>query len=131
MNAFFPNKDIDQAPFPPSKAERISSWIIGVALVPAVSLQMIGAVPLHALRDAGLGAIGSAADSTCALFHGLVSTAAPQAASWPDALPVAASRGIYLGALTLFAGAVAVSVTLGMRRERKNFVRRIGDARSW
>lgn len=131
MNAFFPNKSIDQAPFPPSKAERISSWIMGVALVPAVSLQMIGAVPLHALRDAGLGAIGGAADSICELFHSLVSMAAPPTARWAEALPVAASRGIYLGALTLFAGAVTVSVTLGMCRERKNFARHIGDARSW
>lgn len=112
MNAFFPNKAIEREPLPPSRAERVSSWIVGVSVVPVVSLQMIGAVPLHAVHDAGLGRVGGAADSICDLFHGFVRTAVPQAASWGEALPVAVAHGIYFGALTLLAGAFAASVEL-------------------
>lgn len=131
MNAFFPNKTIDQEPLPPSKAERISSWIIGVALMPVVSLQMIGAVPLHAVRDAGLSGIGGAVDSIFDRFHGVVSAAVPNAANWAEVFPVAVAYDVYFGALALFAGAFAASVVLGMRREQKNFARRYGDTRSW
>ena len=131
MNAFFPNKAIDQEPLPPSRMERISSWIVSVTLVPVMSLQMIGAVPLHAVRDAGLGGLGGTADSIFDRFHGLVSMAAPQVASCAELLPVAVAHGVYFGALTLFAGAFALSVALGMRREQKNFARRMGDTRSW
>lgn len=131
MNTFFPHKSIEQKPLPPSKAERISSWIGSAALVPVVSLQVIGAVPLHAIRDAGLGPIGRAADRICDLFHGIVSEAVPQAESWAEAFPVAVAHGVYFGALTLFAAAFAASVSLGMLREQKNFARRMGDRRCW
>lgn len=131
MNAFFPNKAIDHEPLPPSKAERISSWTISVAVVPVMSLQMVGAVPLHAARDAGLGAIGGVADRIFDLFHGVLSVSVPQIASWTEALPVAVAHGAYFGALTLFAGAFAASVAMGMRREQKNFTRRVGGPRCW
>lgn len=100
MNKFFPHKAVDQESLLPSKAERIFSRIGGLALVPAVAMQMIGAAPLNAVRDLGFGAVGGAIDSFFELFRGIVSAAVPFAASWADTLPVAVSQGAYLGALT-------------------------------
>ncbi|WP_325085960.1 hypothetical protein [Burkholderia contaminans] len=131
MDAFFPNNAADREPLPPSKAERISSWVIGVTVVPVLSLQAIGAVPLHAISGAGLGAIGETADSVCDLFHGILRASVPQIASLTEALPQAVAHGAYFGAVTLFTGAFAASVAMGMRREQKNFARRVGGPRCW
>ncbi|MFP3507518.1 hypothetical protein [Burkholderia sp. SIMBA_062] len=43
MNAFFPPGDIDRKPLPPSKAERISSRLIGVSLMPALGVLFVAA----------------------------------------------------------------------------------------
>lgn len=131
MNTFFPHKAVDQKPLRPSKTERVASWIIGASLVPVLALQMIGAVPLHAVRDSGLGAIGGAVDSVFDLFHGIVSAAVPHVEGWAEALPVTVVQGVYFGSVTVFSGAFAARVLLGMRREQKNFLRRVGDTRSW
>lgn len=131
MNTFFPHMAVDQKPWSPSKAERATSWVAGLAVMPAVALQMIGAIPLHAVRDSRLGAIGGTVDSIFELFHGFVSTAAPKVASWAGALPPAAVHAVYFFALTLFVGSFAASVLLGMRREQRNVARRMGDTRSW
>lgn len=131
MSTFFPTNPIDQKPLPPSRAERFSSWVFGFALVPVMSLQMIGAVPLHAARDSGLGMLGGAVDSICDRFHGLLSSSVPHSASWTAALPGAVTQGVYFGALALTISALALSVALGWRREQINFHRRMGDAKCW
>lgn len=131
MNAFFPPGALEQKPLPPSKAERISSRLISVALVPALALQVIGAVPRHALRDVGFGAVGEALDGFFDLFHGALSAAIPRAASWAEALGVTAAQVLYFGAVTVLAGAFAASVVFGMRRTQKNFDRRVGGPRCW
>ncbi|WP_278652985.1 hypothetical protein [Pandoraea pnomenusa] len=125
MNAFFPNTSIDNEPLPPSRPERVSERIATMAAGSALSLQAIGAAPLHAVRDAGLGTIGWAADSIFDQFHGIASTVAPQAASWAGALPVSVAHGVYFGALALFAGAFTLRLSLGMRRQQKNSARLI------
>ncbi|QSL63969.1 hypothetical protein G0D86_29725 (plasmid) [Burkholderia multivorans] len=117
---FFPNTSIDNEPLPPSRTERVSERIATMAAGSALSLQAIGAVPLHAVRDAGLGTIGWAADSIFDQFHGIASTVAPQAASWAEALPVSVAHGVYFGALALSTGALIVRLSLGMSREQKN-----------
>lgn len=94
MNTFFPHMAVDQKPLSPSKAERATSWVAGLAVMPAVALQMIGAIPLHAVRDSRLGAIGGTVDSIFELFHGFVSAAAPKVASWAGALPPAAVHAV-------------------------------------
>jgi hypothetical protein len=131
MDTFFPPRALDQKPLQPSKAEQISSRLISVALVPALALQTIGAAPRHALRDAGLGAVGEALDSFFDLFHGAVSAAIPRVANWADALGATVAQGLYFGALTVAAGALTASVVFGMRRAQKNFDCRVGGPRCW
>lgn len=131
MNTLLPNSAADRQPLPPSKAERISSWVIRMALVPALALQTIGAVPRHALRDAGLGTFGDAADRVFDVFHGTISSAIPSAASWADAIGGTAVQALYFGALSLVAGAFVTTVACGMRRMQKNSDRSVGGPRCW
>lgn len=138
MSMLVPNKAIDRTPMPATKAERALSWIVSLSLLPVVVLQMIGAVPLHAVHDAffqtgvmWLDASGSAIDSGLDLFHGMVSAQVHQVANWAGSIPKGIAWGFYFGALTLFTASIIGTVSLGLQRSRKELLRDIGDLRSW
>lgn len=126
MDTFFPRNAVERKPLRPSKTERICSWIASAALVLVVALQMIGAVPLHAVRGLWAGAVGGTVDSALEPLHGLVSVVIPRVASWAGLIPATIALGVYSGALTLFVASFAASFLLRMRRARS-----MDDARCW
>ncbi|MGF6440172.1 hypothetical protein [Paraburkholderia youngii] len=138
MDTFFPRKDVEQEPLPPSRAERFGGCAISVSLVPVLALQMIGAVPLHAVRDAlgrfggTVGAVaGGVLDCAMEVFHGAISGPVPQVAALGAAIPAPLAWDAYFGALVVFVVAFGTTVSLAMHRQQKNFVRRTGGTVSW
>ncbi|MDN7445287.1 hypothetical protein QZM64_39650 [Burkholderia cepacia] len=137
MNSFFPHT-VDDKLISPSRAERFFSSIAGASLLPVVVLQMVSAVPVHALQAAlqgkgmpSLEAIGTVIDRLFAPLHGVAGMSNPQIAGLVEVGSNGGALAVYYGALTLCVGSLASSAFLAMRRDQKRVTSRMGDARSW
>ncbi|WP_176042841.1 hypothetical protein [Burkholderia stabilis] len=137
MNSFFPHT-VDDKPISPSRAERFLSLIAGASLIPVVVVQMVEAVPAHALQEAlqgrgmpSLEAIGMAIDRVFAPLRGVAGISNSQIAAVVEVASNGAASAVYYGALMLCVGSLAGSAMLAMRRDQKRVTSRMGDARSW
>ncbi|MBK1902111.1 MULTISPECIES: hypothetical protein [Burkholderia] len=137
MNSFSPHT-VDDKPISPSRAERFLSLIAGASLIPVMVLQMVEAVPAHALQEAlqgrgmpSLEAIGTVIDRLFAPLRGVAGMSNSQIAAVVELVSNWGASAVYYGALMLCVGSLAGSAMLAMRRDQKRVTRRMGDARSW
>ncbi|KKL36414.1 hypothetical protein A8D95_33110 [Burkholderia cenocepacia] len=101
-------------------------------------LQMVEAVPAHALQEAlqgrgmpSLEAIGTVIDRLFAPLRGVAGMSNSQIAAVVELVSNWGASAVYYGALMLCVGSLAGSAMLAMRRDQKRVTSRMGDARSW